>query len=59
VCMAKHVRSREGSPRHGRIRRWLVKMGLVFDPSVPGNPRLDADNSIHEGRARASGFSDV
>jgi hypothetical protein len=55
--MEKQERSPEWSPRHGRIHRWLAKMGLVFDPSVPGNPRLDADNPIHQGRARANGIS--
>jgi len=55
--MTKREPFHEQSPRHGRIRRWLAKMGLVFDPSAPVNPKLDADNPIHQGRARANGIS--
>ena len=40
-----------------RPARWLAKMDLLFDPAVPRNPRLDADNPIHQGRLRANGVS--
>ena len=57
IRMGQRSGKYERSGLRGRVRSWLVKLGLVFDPSEPGHPSIDADNPIHQGRRRANGVS--